>query len=84
MHDDGDPHFVVQKMSDHKKSPLGEALFNMMRDMNRAQARVYRSVDKMTETERMAAANRAARIAAARHKPLVLKAIVRPIEGKKP
>ena len=69
-------------MTDRKMSPIGAALFNMLNDMNRAQARVYRSVDKMTETERMADANRAARIAAARHKPLVLKAIVRPSEGK--
>ena len=71
-------------MTGRKMSPIGSALFDMLRDMNRAQARVYRSVDKMTETERMSSANRAARIAAARHKPLVLKAIVRPSEGKKP
>ena len=58
-----------------KKSPLGEALFNQLSAMNRAQARVYASGGGDAE------ANRAAKIAAARHKPYVIDAIKRPSES---
>lgn len=58
-------------------SPIGAALFDMLNGMNAAVARVYSGGG--TEAD----ANRAASIAAARHRPMVLKAIVRPSERNK-
>ena len=65
-------------MNKNPMSPIGAALFNMLNGMNQAQARTYQRGGSEEE------AQRAARIAAARHKPMVLQAIVRPSEGKKP
>jgi len=64
-------------MSEQKPPTPGRAIFNMLVSMNQAQARVYRSIDNMTVTQRMARANRAARIAEARHRPMVLQSIKR-------
>jgi hypothetical protein len=65
-------------MTDRPKSPLGAAIFGMLTDMTRAQARVYRGGG--TEQE----AARAARIAHARHKPIITNAIIRPSQRKLP
>lgn len=61
-----------------KKSDLGGALFDMLNSMTRAQGRVYRAGGSAGD------ALRAAKIAAARHKPIVLSKIVRPSERKQP
>lgn len=61
--------------SNHKKSPLGQALFDMMVDMNRAQVRAYQAETFTAESE--SKARRAVSITAARHRPMVLNSIKR-------
>ncbi len=55
-----------------KMSPIGSAIFDMLVGMTQAQADVYRAGGNIAD------ANRAARIAAARHKPFEIDAINRP------
>lgn len=64
-----------------KKSPLGDALFEMLQDMNVAQARIYRRTDLSPESQ-IQAAGIAVKLVEQRHRPLVLQKIKRPSRGE--
>jgi hypothetical protein len=66
----GGPHMTEN--NPRKMSPIGSAIFDMLVGMTQAQADVYLAGGNIAD------ADRAARIAAARHKPFVIDAINRP------
>jgi hypothetical protein len=63
------------------RSALGDALFDMMKDMTGAQAHIYRRSD-LPMASRIQAAGIATQLVEQRHRPLVLQAIKRPSRGE--